>query len=78
MLVKSTRFIPTLASATFTFPAKVGIKSCSISIVLAMMSANYVAITWISYCWQVHGFILFPYFLLRQSIPTSFFKFIIF
>ena len=38
-----------------------------------------VAIRWISHCWQVHDFcILFPYFLLQWSIPTPFFKFIIF
>ena len=28
MLVNLQDFIPTLASVTFTFPAKVGIKSC--------------------------------------------------
>ena len=44
MLVKSARFYPTLASVTFTFLAKGGIKSCSISIVSAMMLANYMSI----------------------------------
>ena len=43
MLVKSARFYPYFGFC-YIYLAKVGIKSCSISIVSAMMLANYIYI----------------------------------